>query len=463
MRKRHFLFLVGLSVCSWGVFTYFLFLQNPSGFKSENKALSLFNHLNKLEQDLKNQKDMNKVLLSSLQQWKSKTLTKNMYQQLLDSVNWPDSGSKREMKDAQPLQQGVSEVSEGEGTVPPSEPVIAVLMLACNRVTVKRALDRLLQFRPSAAQFPIVVSQDCGHASTAQVIRSYGDQLVHIQQPDLSDITVPPKEKKFKGYFKISRHYAWALNQTFHEFNYETVIIVEDDLDVATDFFDYFLGAYPILKGDPTLWCVSAWNDNGKASLIDEDQPELLYRTDFFPGLGWMMTRNLWLELQTKWPKAYWDDWMRQPEQRRERACIRPEVSRTKTFGKIGVSNGLFYDKHLKYIKLNEKHVPFAKKNLTYLLKDNYDVQFVKQVYDSPVVTLAELKSNTVKYEGPVRITYHTKDAYKRTAKMLGLMDDFRSGVPRSGYRGVVSFIHNKRRVYLAPSANWHGYDPSWS
>ena len=31
---------------------------------------------------------------------------------------------------------------------------------------------------------------------------------------------------------------------------------------------------------------------------------ELLYRTDFFPGLGWMLTRSTFLELQPKWPKT---------------------------------------------------------------------------------------------------------------------------------------------------------------
>lgn len=38
----------------------------------------------------------------------------------------------------------------------------------------------------------------------------------------------------------------------------------------------------------------------------------------------------------------FWDDWIRQPAQRRERACIRPEISRTKTFGKVGVSKYVF-------------------------------------------------------------------------------------------------------------------------
>lgn len=71
---------------------------------------------------------------------------------------------------------------------------------------------------------------------------------------------------------------------------YIYVIILLDDLDIAPDFFEYFLGTYWLLKRDPTLWCVSAWNDNGKAGLVDEAHPELLYRTDFFPGLGWMLT-----------------------------------------------------------------------------------------------------------------------------------------------------------------------------
>lgn len=47
---------------------------------------------------------------------------------------------------------------------------------------------------------------------------------------------------------------------------------------------------------------------------------------------------SLWAELSQKWPKAYWDDWIRKPEQRKDRACIRPELPRTKTFGKVGVS-----------------------------------------------------------------------------------------------------------------------------
>ena len=55
------------------------------------------------------------------------------------------------------------------------------------------------------------------------VIESYGDEIIYIQQPDLSEPRLPEKEKKFKGYFKIARHYGWALNQTLMAMGYDQV------------------------------------------------------------------------------------------------------------------------------------------------------------------------------------------------------------------------------------------------
>lgn len=116
----------------------------------------------------------------------------------------------------------------------PSPPVvIPILVIACNRVTVKRCLDKLIEHRPSAELHPIIVSQDCGHEETANAIASYGSQLTHIKQPDLSDVAVPSQHKKFQGYYKISRHYRWAMNQVFNTFSYTSVVIVEDDLEVT--------------------------------------------------------------------------------------------------------------------------------------------------------------------------------------------------------------------------------------
>lgn len=86
-----------------------------------------------------------------------------------------------------------------------------------------------------------------------------------------------------------------------------------DDLDVSPDIFEYFLGTLPLLQADPTLWCVSAWNDNGKINLVDKNAHDIIYRTDFFPGLGWMLTKSLWNELSVKWPRRWvsntWYGW----------------------------------------------------------------------------------------------------------------------------------------------------------
>lgn len=232
---------------------------------------------------------------------------------------------------------------------------------------------------------------------------------------------------------------------------------------MAPDFFEYFRASLPLLKEDPSLWCVSAWNDNGKEGFVDPSKANLLYRTDFFPGLGWMILREVWEELEPKWPTSFWDDWMRRPEQRRDRSCIRPEISRTLTFGRHGVSLGQFYDKYLRYIKLNTEFVPFTKLDLSYLKEETYRETFEKEVYSAPMVTFEDVKQGQLKGPGPFRLQYSSKDSFKVLSKNLGIMDDLKSGVPRTGYRGVVSFISRGRRIFITPPPGWTQYDPTWS
>ncbi|NXO93052.1 MGAT1 acetylglucosaminyltransferase, partial [Certhia brachydactyla] len=376
------------------------------------------------------------------------------------------SALRRRQKTPKPPQipsSSSSSSSLGVGAATAEPPVIPVLVLACDRSSVRRCLDKLLRYRPSARRFPVIVSQDCGHAETARVISSYGPAVAHIRHPDLGDVPVPPEHRKFQGYYRISRHYRWALSQVFRRFRYGAAIVVEDDLEVAPDFFEYFQAVLPLLKADPSLWCASAWNDNGKEALVEPGRAELLYRTDFFPGLGWLLLAELWDELEAKWPPAFWDDWMRQPEQRRGRSCIRPEVSRTVTFGRKGVSHGQFFDQYLKFIKLNDRFVPFTQLDLSYLKKEEYERFFLQQVYSAPEIAAEELQKEAAGDSGPVRLQYRGRDSFKALAKTFGLMDDLKSGVPRAGYRGIVSFVCRGRRVFLAPPSDWTGYDPSWS
>lgn len=477
---RATLFYIIVFVLVWIGFTYLLFVQRPAALSARNHASSSFSsaqnrlepqfraRLDQFESRLRQQIDDNRQLLQEIHALHGPKGGGEAPVKFVDGANEYEGGGGGGLADLQAVPGGGGALSGGEEAGPGLDGVMPLLMFACNRVTVTKAVDLILAIRGDRGRkFPLIVSQDCGHKETRDVLLGYGDQIIFIEQPDQKPIPVPKKEKKFQGYFKIARHYGWALNHTFHELKYEQVIVVEDDLEIAPDFFEYFEATLPILKSDPTLYCVSAWNDNGKQGLIDEVQKSMLYRSDFFGGLGWMLTKELWRELSPKWPPSYWDDWIRDPRQRRERACIRPEISRTKTFGKVGVSNGLFYDKHLKFIKLNDQFYDFTKADLSYLLKSNYDPAFEAKLNALPVVSVEELRSGEASGKhkarhGAVRLLYHTKLVFKKYAKVLGIMDDFKAGVPRMAYKGVVSTVFNGLRVYVSPAFSWKGYDPTW-
>lgn len=41
---------------------------------------------------------------------------------------------------------------------------------------------------------------------------------------------------------------------------------MQDDMQLALDFFPYFHRTAQLLDEDSTLYCVSSWNDNGQVS-----------------------------------------------------------------------------------------------------------------------------------------------------------------------------------------------------
>ncbi|KAG6447244.1 hypothetical protein O3G_MSEX004817 [Manduca sexta] len=433
---RKLLFAGGVCILLWFLVSFSSIIDVPRSALGRNHVNEFENRINRLQKKLDEQVEDSNLLLEKVKKHLKKT-----------ELAKEDDVDNIEVVKMNP------------------NPILPVLVIACDRVTVKRCLDNLVKFRPNKETFPIIVSQDCGHNATYQVIKSFTDadsSISVVRQPDLSEIPLHRSEVKYKGYFKIARHYKFALNYVFKMLGHEAVIIVEDDLDVSPDFFEYFLGTYPLLYKDSSLWCISAWNDNGKKGVIDMSRPELLHRTDFFPGLGWLLRQDTWRQLEPKWPPGFFDDWLRNPENTQGRACIRPEISRTYSFGKVGVSKGLFFDMHLRNILLNTEFVEFTKLNLTYLLKDFYDDALTSTVYSLPEMSAEDVVLGADSSSTAIRVSYSNAKTYQRAAKKLGLMDDFRSGVPRTAYRGIVTCFIRGRRVYLAPDYQWSKYDPAW-
>ena len=318
---------------------------------------------------------------------------------------------------------------------------LAVVVFAYNRPDyLGRALASIFAHHPGGDAFPVYVSQDGPNEAVSRVVAKHGARsLVHPRRT----LKFAPGSylSKAPGYAYLSVHYGWALRTLFGDgaSGYAGVIILEDDIEVAPDFFSYFRAAAPLLDADPTLLCVSAWSDNGQAKYAAD--ASALYRSDFFPGLGWLMTRRLWEEVGGRWPdeRGFWDDWLREPPQRRGRASIRPEVSRTYTFGERGTSQAQFFKKYLGKISLSSsKAVDWAAADLSYLLKPQYDAAFAKQLAAAAAVRLDDVAPARRLGGGRRR----RRPAAVRLEGLPGrarARAETQAGRPRTAYRGVVT------------------------
>jgi hypothetical protein len=99
----------------------------------------------------------------------------------------------------------------------------------------------------------------------------------------------PPKTARpgeIIAYYKIASHYKWALTQLFNKRKFERVIILEDDMEIAPDFFKYFEATSHLLDNDRTLLAVSAWNDNGQTQFVhDSGKSDFGCSRDSWPGI----------------------------------------------------------------------------------------------------------------------------------------------------------------------------------
>lgn len=326
--------------------------------------------------------------------------------------------------------------------------VAAVVIMACNRADyLERTIKSILKHQNAvASKYPLFVSQDGSNAQVKEKALSY-DQLTYMQHLDSKPLqTERPGE--LIAYYKIARHYKWALDKLFYEHKFSRVIILEDDMEIAPDFFDYFEAAAALMEKDKTIMAVSSWNDNGQKQFVHD--PEILYRSDFFPGLGWMLTKSTWNELSPKWPKAYWDDWLRLQENHKGRQFIRPEVCRTYNFGEHGSSLGQFFRQYLEPIKLNDVQVDWKSKDLNYLMEDEYIKHFAAILKDAKPIYGADAVLKASNIQGDVRVQYKDQPDFERIAQQFGVFQEWKDGVPRTAYKGVVVFRHPPpRRVFL--------------
>ncbi|KAF0293198.1 Protein O-linked-mannose beta-1,2-N-acetylglucosaminyltransferase 1 [Amphibalanus amphitrite] len=199
--------------------------------------------------------------------------------------------------------------------------------------------------------------------------------MSHHQTSDYDDTTL-----------RIREHYRQALTNVWRYFPAASrLIVLEEDLEVSPDFVSYFSQTSHLLDLDSSLWCISAWNDNGFESTSSD--PAALYRVEHFPGLGWMMTRKSVQQLLDVWPtegEGYdWDLWVRKDSNRLGRECVIPDVSRTYHFGisgshASGAYHALYYQDHA----INQRP-DVQLRNVNGLLKDEYEKEIHRLIAEA--------------------------------------------------------------------------------
>jgi hypothetical protein len=108
----------------------------------------------------------------------------------------------------------------------PSDPIPVLVVACCRASYLRHTLSKLSSLLPPA--FRIVVSQDGSDPAVTQLLRDEFPSLLRLQHTTDGNT----------NYEKIARHYGWALRQVFdspHPPPY--VIVLEDDMDIAPDFF----------------------------------------------------------------------------------------------------------------------------------------------------------------------------------------------------------------------------------
>ena len=327
--------------------------------------------------------------------------------------------------------------------------------------------------------YPLVISQDGDDAEVGKVVKEFSDRFAEVGVPFFH--AKHPKEENPKkklrgrdviaaGYKALAVHFGWALKRLFAGDIYkedetnladdrdlplpQRVIILEEDIEVAPDFFGYLHAASPLLDSDLSLLAVSAFNDNGKKGIVGD--VSRLVRSDFFPGLGWMISRRIWSELEPKWPSEYWDDWLRLPEQRQGRQIIRPEMSRTFHFGSAGGASNNQFGKDLLDIELDTADFEWEKQDLSYLERSVYRDAYYSKVLNAEFSTWKRAMQSV--QDRDVRVEYNSwKQFTKNVPKMLPLMTDEKAGVPRTAFEGIVEtrpYGPGGHLMFLTPPAS---------
>ncbi len=135
----------------------------------DSKHKHMLNKLNYLESSIQEESELHDALLhqfiSVVKSREDIELTSNAAStstrngDKLDDRNRPNGVKEIPLVDSSIPNRSNLSLIQKHGNGEFKGPVIPVVVFACNRVSVKNCLENLVNYRPNAEQFPIIVSQ----------------------------------------------------------------------------------------------------------------------------------------------------------------------------------------------------------------------------------------------------------------------------------------------------------------
>ena len=167
----------------------------------------------------------------------------------------------------------------------------------------------------------------------------------------------------------------------------------------------------------------------------------LQFRTSYFPGLGWMLRRELWEELAPRWPRDHWDHWMRVEDTARGRECVAPEVPRNRNIGEVGANmNAAAFRRYIAAAAFFNGSRAVDWGDLSALLQPAYTAGVAAAVAGAELWKLGEPLRPGGTYLVPYRV-----EEYARLARYFRVWP-----YPRGHHRHVASVPFRGARVLLA-------------
>lgn len=134
MRVKRTIYIIILFIITWATVVYFAFTNRPINLTDTNYDNDIDVRLLNLEIGISEQSKQNQDMIYKLHRYLDK---KKQSKEPLNNNNEIEPMFKKDF----------------DGNV------IPILVFACNRISVNRCLEQLIQHRPNPDQFPIIVSQ----------------------------------------------------------------------------------------------------------------------------------------------------------------------------------------------------------------------------------------------------------------------------------------------------------------